>query len=903
MHVRFALLSVGAILCFIGTAFAQDPRGSIRGRVVDSSNSFVPGAAVSAVNAVTGIRAAAQTNQEGMYSIPFLPPGLYTVTAELSGFSPWSRSGVQVRVSETTELNITVSIGGVSERVEVAAGTPLLDTASASLGQVMDSRRIQELPIAAGNALELTLLTPGMIEPAKFAWKPAFNFRNIAGDGNPSFTTEYQIDGVPNTFAEGNAGRNRYAFAPPTAAISEFKMQTTPYDASIGHAMSSLVNVSTASGTNSLHGETYWFGKNSKFDAANFFNNKNATQKPNYKDNRYGASVGGPVIIPGLYNGKNKTFFHYVWEANKWTVPQTFTGTVPTEAQRRGDFSQLLALGQNYQIYDPATIQNAPGGRTSRQPFLNNVIPQGRLDAVGVNLVKLYPLPNRPGTADGRNNYFNSINALEDYYVHMGRVDHAWSANHRTFVRVHYDKWEEDKNHWFSDDVNGIVLNRMNRGFALDDVLVMSPTLVLNVRYGLTDQDFSERRSSQGYDLASLGFSPALTSLVIGYPTLPRVSAGGYSQFGSWESGDGVTTSLTHSIGAHFTKLQGNHNLKFGSDFRVYQAGGHRFPLQTAPDLGFGNTYTRGPFDNSAAAPLGQELASLLLGIPSGEMERTEDFSMTDRYFGLYLQDDFKVSSKLTLNVGLRYEYETPLVERADRLVAGFAFDESNPIEAAARANYAAAPIPELPVDQFRVRGGLLWVNEDGRGRSPFEGEKNNVMPRDRTGVPAGPEHGPPWRLRDVFRHHRRQCHASHPDRVFTDDPDSGIARQWVQLRCDHGKSVPERAARAPGIGGRPANQSRPGARVLPAGTKAPVLATLVRRSAAVAAVAVRRRSDLRREPRDESARRPRHQRPSAAVPEHQPHTGSGHHQFPERHVSQSVLRDEPDLRVRYLPG
>jgi hypothetical protein len=731
MQLRSALLFVGAILCVVTTAVAQDPRGSIRGRVSDSSSAFVPGATVSAVNVATGVRAEAQTNQDGMYSIPFLPPGVYTLNAELSGFSPWSRADVQVRVSETTELNITMTVGAVSERVEVKAGTPLLDTASASLGQVMDSRRIQELPIAAGNALELTLLTPGMIEPSKFAWKPAFNFRNIAGDGNPSFTTEYQIDGVPNTFAEGNAGRNRYAFAPPTAAISEFKMQTTPYDASIGHAMSSLVNVSTASGTNTLHGETYWFTKNSDFDAANFFNNKNGTEKPKYKDNRYGASVGGPVTIPGIYNGKNKTFFHYVWEANKWTSPQTFTGTVPTEAQRRGDFSELLGLGQNYQIYDPATIQSAAGGRTSRQPFPNNVIPSGRLDAVGLKLVNLYPLPNRPGTADGRNNYFNgSINALEDYYVHMARVDHAWSANHRTFVRVHYDKWEEDKNHWFSDDVNGIVLNRMNRGFALDDVLVMSPTLVLNVRYGLTDQDFLERRSSQGFDLGSLGFSPALTGLIKEYSTLPRVSAGGYSGFGGWESGDGVTTSLTHSIGAHFTKLQGSHNLKFGSDFRVYQAGGHRFPLQTAPDLVFGNTYTRGPFDNSAAAPLGQELASLLLGIPSGEMERTEDFSMMDRYVGLYLQDDFKVSSKLTLNVGLRYEYETPLVERDDRLVAGFAYDVANPIEAAARANYAQAPIPELPVDQFRARGGLLWVNEDGRGRSPFEGEKNNVMPR-----------------------------------------------------------------------------------------------------------------------------------------------------------------------------
>jgi hypothetical protein len=732
MHLSFALVSVGAMLCFMDTAFAQDPRGSIRGRVVDSSSALVPGVSVSAVNAATGIRAVAQTNQEGMYSIPFLPPGLYTVNTELSGFSPWSRSGVQVRVSETTELNITVTVGAVSERVEVNAGTPLLDTASASLGQVVDARRIQELPIAAGNALELTLLAPGMIEPSKFTWKAAWNFRNIASDGNPSFTTEYQIDGVSNTFAEGNTGRNRYAFAPPAAAISEFKMQTTPYDASIGHTMSSLVNVSTASGTNVLHGAAHWFTKNSGFDAPNFFNNKNNTKKPKYEDNRYGISAGGPVVIPGVYNGRNKTFWHYVWEANKWAVPQTFTGTVPTEAQRRGDFSGLLALGANYQIYDPATTQILPGGRYSRQPFPNNIIPQNRLNAVGVNLVNLYPLPNAAGTADGRNNYFNgSLKGKQDYWVHMARGDHAWTANHRMFARIHYDRWEEDKNHWFGDDVNGIILNRTNFGFALDDVLVLDPTLVLNLRYGLTDQDFLEHRASQGFDLASLGFSPALIGLIDpGNATIPRVSAGGFSTFSGWESGDGFTTSLTHSFGAHFTKLRGNHNLKFGSDFRIYQADGNRFPRQTAPDLSFGNTYTRGPFDNSSAAPLGQELASLLLGIPSGAMERTEGFDMMDRYLGLYLQDDFKVSSRLTLNLGVRYEYETPLVERADRLVGGFMYDEPNPVEAAARANYAAAPIPELPVDRFRARGGLFWVNQNGSGRSPFDGETNNVMPR-----------------------------------------------------------------------------------------------------------------------------------------------------------------------------
>jgi hypothetical protein len=732
MQYRSVLAALGLFVCLIGTASAQDPRGTIRGRVVDSSSAVIPGAMVSAVNVTTGIRVSAPTNEDGMYSIPFLPPGIYTVQAELSGFNPWSREGVQVRVSEITEQNITLTVGAVTERVEVKGGTPLLDTASASLGQVIDSRRIQELPITAGNALELTLLAPGMIEPSKFTWKAAWNFRNIASDGNPSYTTEYQIDGVSNTFAEGNTGRNRYAFAPPAAAISEFKMQTTPYDASIGHTMSSVVNVSTASGTNVLRGEAHWFTKNSAFDAANFFNNKNNTKKPEYEDNRYGASAGGPLVIPGVYNGRNKTFWHYVWEANKWAVPQTFTGTVPTEAQRRGDFSELLRLGPNYQIYDPATTELLPNGRYTRQPFPNNIIPQNRLDALGLKLANLYPLPNQAGTADGRNNYFNgSLKGTQDYFVHMLRGDHAFSANHRLFARVHYDSWEEDKNHWFGDDVNGIILNRTNVGFALDDVLVINPSMVLNVRYGLTDQDFLERRASQGYDLASLGFSSALTGLIDPrYATLPRVASGAYSTFSGWESGDGSTTSLTHSLGAHLTKLWGNHNLKFGTDFRVYQADGHRFPRQTAPDLSFGTTYTRGPFDNSTAAPIGQDLASMLLGIPGGAMDRVEPFAMSDRFFALYLHDDFKVTSKLTLNLGVRYEYETPLVESADRLVAGFAFDAVNPVDAAARANYAAAPIPELPVSQFGARGGLYWVNQNGIGRSPFTGEKNNVMPR-----------------------------------------------------------------------------------------------------------------------------------------------------------------------------
>ena len=720
------LVTAGAIL-----SYAQDPRGAITGRITDPSGAVIANVEVRATNAETGVPAAAKTNEAGTYFMPFLPPGTYTITAEVTGFKRLVRENVQIRVGETVDLPLRLEVGAVTEAVEVHAETPLLETANASLGQVVDQRRVLELPMIAGNPLELALLAPGMVEGTRYIWKPAFSFHQVTVEGNGALNNEFQIDGVSNTFAELDAGRTRYAFAPPSAAVKEFKVQTAAYDASIGHTIGGLINVSTASGTNDLHGEAHWFVRNSAFDAPDFFANKNRTKPPVYQDNRYGASAGGPVVLPRLYNGRNKTFWFYAWEANKWGTPLTFTGTVPTAAQRQGDFSQLLALGDRYQIYDPATIAAAPNGRFTIQPFPGNIIPRNRLDPLGVALANLYALPNQPGTADGRNNYFAAQKALEDYYVHLARVDHAFSENHRAFVRVHYDFWEEDKNrHWYND-VNGLILNRINRGLALDDVIVLSPTLVFNFRYGVTQQEFPESRTSRGTDLAALGFSPTLVNLIDrSIMTLPRINVSGYSTIAPWETGDGTTSSLTHSFTGAFTKLVGRHSLRFGSDFRIYRAFGNRFPQSSAPDFSLPNQYTRGPLDNSPAAPIGQEMAALLLGIPGGSMVRSASSALQDRFLGLYLHDDLKLTPRLTLNLGMRYELELPVTERYDRLVAGFAWDTPNPIEAAARANYARNPIPELPLDAFRARGGLTWVGQGGVGRSPFDGEKNNFMPR-----------------------------------------------------------------------------------------------------------------------------------------------------------------------------
>ena len=722
---------------------AQESRGSIQGRVLDTANAVIPGAELRVTHVAKGISAQVLTNDDGNYRVPYLIPGVYRITASKSGFKSSVREGIELRVADILAIDIVLEVGAVSEVINVVAATPLLETTTASLGQVIDGRRILDLPTAAGNALELTLLAPGMVEPSKFLWKPAWNYRDVASNGNPAHSEDYQIDGVSNTFAEGNAGRNRYAFAPPSASIGEFKMQTSPYDASVGHTMSSVTNVVTAGGTNTLHGEAHLKEANSAFNAPNFFDNKYGSTEPVTQDHRYGASAGGPVYLPKIYNGKNRTFWHYTWEANKWGVPQNFVGTVPTEAERGGDFSQLLKLGPGYQIYDPASTRRAEGGRFVRQPFENNIIPQQRLDQVGMNLAKLYPAPNQAGEADGRSNYYNSLGAKEDYYTHLARLDHSFSDSHRAFVRIHYDKWTEDKNHWFGWDnpSQGITLNRINRGAALDDVVVLSPSLVLNLRYGITQQDFPERRASQGFDLSGLGFSSNLVSLISkAAATIPNVNIGAFSSLSDWESGDGTTTSLTHNASGQLNKLKGDHEIKFGADFRVYRAFNDRHPLAASPQFNFTTSYTGGPMDNSPSAPIGQELAAMLLGVPGGLMQQTASFATQDKYLGIFVHDDYKIAKKLTLNLGIRFEYESPMTERFNRLVSGFATQTANPIADAAKANYALAPIPELPVDRFNVLGGLTWVNQSGTGRSPFGGDTSHFMPRIGLAYQLGPK-------------------------------------------------------------------------------------------------------------------------------------------------------------------
>src|SRR5205814_1141666 len=276
------------------------------------------------------------------------------------------------------------------------------------------------------NAMEFTLLAPGTSNGTDMRLRKA-PFNNapsqFSTDGNGIYGNEFTIDGVTNTFSDSI--NVRVAFSPPQASIIEFKVQTSAFDATVGHTMGSVVNISTKSGANEVHGSAWWFLRHSALDTPDIYQNRAGQQLAVYQDNRYGIAGGGPVYLPKVYNGKNKSFWYYTFEGNKFGTPSSITSTVPRPAWRNGDFSDLLKLGPSYQLYDPTTIQAAPGGHFSRQPFPGNIIPASLIDPMGRNLLNLYPDPNQPGNPDGRSNYFLTGKAIENYWASIGRFDHA----------------------------------------------------------------------------------------------------------------------------------------------------------------------------------------------------------------------------------------------------------------------------------------------------------------------------------------------------------------------------------------------------------------------------------------------------------------------------------------------
>lgn len=724
----------------------QDFRGQITGQVTEASGAAVANAKVQVTNRATGVALSAVTDANGDYKALYLSPGSYTVVVEATGFKKVVRDNIEIRVGDKVSLDLALEVGAVQEVVNITAETPLLEASSASAGQVIDQRRIAELPLSDGNPFVLTRLAPGIAYTGDLKFSRPFDNAGtsaVVADGAPG-RNEFTLDGTPNMASGGGAGR--VAFVPPADAVQEFKVETAAYDGQTAHTAGATVNVTLKSGTNQLHGSVYEFVRNDILSANNFFLNRtNLAANPSRdanKDgkadrdalryNRYGFTIGGPVwtskfMGPIGYDGRNRTFFFFAFEGLKDKFPEPGLFTVPTAKMRQGDFSELLP---SIIIYDPATAR-ADVSRVRRDPFPGNIIPTNRISPIALNYLKYYPLPNQAGNAQQQNNFISGNPRTDDFDSQSFRFDQTISEKQRFFFRYTRNSRVEARGN-ATGIVNGIrptgnFLYRINNGGTFDYLNNLTPTTVLNVRVGFSRFNEPNIRQHEGaVTPASLGFPQTTVALFGPESYLPRFEVSGYSSLG--DSVGGGSNHNIYSVQPTVTMVRKSHSIRFGLDWRSYRenaySAGH-----AAGRYDFANNFTRGPLDNSAGAAVGQSLASFMLGqITGGLIDRNTARSNQSLYAGFFFHDDWKVSAKLTLNIGLRYEYEGATDERYNRNTRGFDFTSASPIETAALAAYTATPLPEIPASAFKVKGGLQFASNSNRGF--WDPDLNNYQPR-----------------------------------------------------------------------------------------------------------------------------------------------------------------------------
>jgi len=738
IHITIMALAVFAALALFSSAvvYAQEARGTITGKVKDASQSVVPGASVRITNVAMGTTVSVTTNDAGLYQAPYLIPGTYQITVEVKGFKKYVRDGILLRVNDTLEIDIALEVGDVGESITVTADAPVLETSSGSLGTVVDSRRVAELPIPHGEPFKLIGLAGGVAYTMNPRLDRPFEPTHIVGyaiNGTLANRSDVTIDGVPST-STANANEVIASFVPPQDLIAEFKVQTATFDASFGNTEGGVTNLSIKSGSNAFHGTAYWTKLPPGLFANDFFANRTGTPLPDFKYTRWGGTVGGPVWIPKIYNGRNRTFFMYGIEGIPESRPRNDgTPTIPSEKMRNGDFSELLAANAGYQLYNPFTARQE-GSRIRRDPFPGNIIPANLINPIARKFVDTYlPKPTAAGAADGTGN-FAQPGLLETitYLSNTIRIDHVVNDRHRIFGRGSWYNRDSDYNDFYHNIATGNTFLFKSRQGALDHVWTLNSTMVINTRYGYNRfiRGTNSNPGNRGFDLTSLGF-PAYYNNLIPEETrrFPRFEISGYQGTGV---GGELRPTDTHALNSTMNQAVGSHSFRYGMEFRSYRETDKFFGNNQTGQFNFDSAWARGPLDNVAVpSQLGFSFAAFLMGLPtSATINQPADYAEQSTTWGVFFQDDWRFNSRLTINLGLRWEYEGALTERYNRSVRDFAFGSIQPIEAAARTAYARNPTPEVAAAQFNVRGGLTFAGVGNNPRGVYNTPKRNYIPR-----------------------------------------------------------------------------------------------------------------------------------------------------------------------------
>ena len=750
-YLRKQLISSGLMLfTFILVANAQEFRGSLTGKITDPNHLPVANAEVALKNINTNVSATTTTNETGVYTFSLVQPGKYTLIVTTPGFKKEVHEGIELNVADKLTLDVELEVGGIENTVTVVATNEVFDTGTVATGSTVNSRQISELPLIDGSPYQLATLAPGIMYTGNPAFYAPTSNSNLAAFRSNGATGPNQItlDSSPNYAIDGAVG-----FSPPSDSVQEFKIQTSAFDAQQGYTAGGTVNVAIKSGTNDLHGAAFYYNRARNRASNNFFSNLTGQDKPERTYHRYSGTLTGPVFIPKVYNGRSRTFFLVAYERLKSNDAEPQLFTVPTAAMRRGDFSALLNLPTPTLIYDPASAPQTGTGNFTRTPFAGNIIPTGRLNPVSLAYLSLFPEPNTTGNPDGTLNYFSPMNRSQNYRSWITRIDHNFNSRQMIFGKYYHSFNPEDRYNW-AGVVNGFPITsgfeyRTNDGGNIDYTHTVSNSFIFDLRFSLA-RFVQERRPAEGFDPAQLGFTDEALATMRGYQYFPRFDIRTYDQQRPVRSTLGSNRSdynagrlrpfYVFSAQPTITQTHGDHTFRYGYDLRVlrenfisngYQ-GGRYF---------FDGRYTSRASNSSSTErnTYGRDVASFLLGIPSASTSQSlidstsVNYSVQSLYHGFFFQDDWRVTRKLTVNLGLRYEIELGLTERFDRVIVGFDRASPSPIQAQAQTAYTAAYNANpsnfpLPPSQFQVLGGYLFANSDDR--PVWDADKSNWQPR-----------------------------------------------------------------------------------------------------------------------------------------------------------------------------
>jgi hypothetical protein len=690
-----------SIMGWIGitSAMAQGT-ASMTGLVLDAGGALVPGAVVRVRHAETNLLREMASSGEGEFTITNLAPGSYELTVEKAGFRSHRVAGIVLEIGQVLRQEIRLEVGKLSEAVSVTSEVALVNTDSGAIkGEVITNEQINELPLDGRDFFDLALLVPGVVPMAQGGQGSGLNV-----NGSRSDSTNYSVDGFNNRNPRGAGTYVR----PNMSAMQEFKMEVSGFSAENGRMAGGVMNMVLKSGTNRLHGDVFEYLRNDVFDARTFFD----VEKQPLRRNQFGATLNGPVRIPGLYNGRDRTFFLFSWEAYREVLGQTRLGNVPTALQRAGDFSQSVVpiTGARLFLRDPAATGSC-SATASAACFPGNRMPASRFDPIAQKLMAHYPLPNR---ADPNFNFMATAKDFDRWGSFMGKLDHRFNNKTSAAFRIQH-RTADNTNPFGGSDLGGwpTYVHDPRHLIGVDVTHMFSPTLIMEVRGGSSRNATLEREAFQGQDIAGqLGIAGTTRDpKLMGFP---RFTVQDYLPIGS-AAGQPVEYFVTlFQVSNKWTWIKGKHAMKWGWDVE-----------RTRFNQPF-NDNSRGTF-NFQRNWTNHSVGDLLLGLMQST---TRTFVPTRNYLrmttlGSFFNDDFKVTRSLTLNLGMRYELDLPAVERYGRA--------SNFVPGMDKVVVSSGDhSPELAerVARFNLQERVVFAREAGLPRSLVYADKINFAPR-----------------------------------------------------------------------------------------------------------------------------------------------------------------------------